>query len=114
MPPLPPSNTNIKKSWLSRTTPELASLRAARRANRPASTREQAVAQVAAHDEIEYAAGYWVPDMRDAGSLEKLRAWNGEWVALATMGWVRVSRRVEGEAEGDGVRASRFPPRGEA
>ena len=56
-------------------------------------------------EEREYDSGFWIPDMQDEGSLAMLKGWNGEWTALNTIKYVRLSR--------DGtLQTSNFPPKG--
>lgn len=52
----------------------------------------------------EYDSGFWIPHMQDEANLRILRDWNGEWTALNTFKYIRLSR--------DGtIRQSRFPPK---
>lgn len=94
-------------NYIARDGDELQQLQSERRPGRPASNREDFLKQRNAVEKGEYTSGFWVPDMRDAKNLEKLRGWKGEWSALGTIQWVRV--------DGDGrVHASRFPPKGQS
>ena len=84
---------------------EVTALKAERRPGRPPSNREQMLKWRHEASELEFAAGLWVPDMRDAGNVDLLRNWNQEWVSLGTMKFVRVAK--------DGtVKPSSFPPKG--
>lgn len=94
-------------SWINRNADELAQLKAARRPGRPTSKREDDVSQVKAHDEIEYASGYWIPNLQDPATLLALRNYNGDWVSLATMKFQRFHK------DGALVESS-FPPKGES
>jgi translation machinery-associated protein 16 len=56
-------------------------------------------------EDREYDAGFWIPDMQDDDNLAILKAWNGEWTALNTFKYIRLSR--------DGIlQQSNFPPKG--
>ena len=91
--------------YLSRHDEELAELKSQRRPGRPSSTREDLLKQSMAVEEREYDSGFWIPDMQYEDNLAILQAWNGEWTALNTFKYVRLSR--------DGtVQISNFPPKG--
>lgn len=92
--------------FIARSDPELNSLSSARRPGRPTSTREERLSQRRTTESAEHASGFWLPDLRDADVVAKLREWNGDWVALAALGsFCRVDTKGE-------VRESLFPPRG--
>ncbi len=92
-------------SYLSRHDEELAEVKSQRRPGRPSSTREDLLQQFMTTEDREYNAGFWIPDMEDEENLRKLREWNGEWTAMNTLGFVRLSR--------DGtIKQSSFPPKG--
>jgi len=56
-------------------------------------------------EDREYNAGFWIPDMTDEDNLKFLSEWNGEWTALNTFRYIRLSR--------DGtIHPSNFPPMG--
>lgn len=93
--------------YLTRDAPVLRELQSARRPGRPSSTKEDLLGQRMETEEKEYGSGYWVPDMRDEGTLERLVEWKGEWAGLGRLKWVRVRR--DGE-----VRGSEWPPTGGA
>lgn len=101
-----PSNliTHIQ-DFINRGDAEIHQLRADRRPGRPTSTREDRLAQRKAAETLEFASGFWLPDMANARNVEMLGQWNGEWVALATMGFARVS-------DSGVVHESSFPPKG--
>ena len=92
-------------SYLNRHNEELAELKSTRRPGRPSSTREDLLQQFMTTEDREYNGGFWIPDMQDEGSLKILREWNGEWTALNTFKYVRLSR--EGK-----MQRSSFPPKG--
>lgn len=58
-------------------------------------------------EENEYRAGYWLPEMQDAGNVKKLEEWSGEWQNLNTVAFVRVMRH-------GGSKGSCWPPKGES
>lgn len=96
---------HIIEDYLARNDDEIVSLKAERRSGRPASTRQTLLEQQKHVDESEYDSGFWTPNLQDDVTLTKLDGWNGEWVALSTMSFVRVNRKGH-------VSASEFPPRG--
>jgi translation machinery-associated protein 16 len=53
----------------------------------------------------EFESGYWIPDLSNQENLEKLKNWNGEWVGMNVMKFVRVTKAGE-------IRSSSFPPKG--
>lgn len=100
-----PQIQTLITTHLSRHTPELSELRAARRAGRPPSNREMLLSQAIEKEEREYVSGYWVPDFSNESNLLKLQMWDGKWGSLATVKFVRITR--------EGVRLeSSFPPKG--
>lgn len=84
---------------------ELAELKSQRRPGRPSSTREDLLKQHMTTEDREYDGGFWLPDMTEEGNLKLLRQWNGEWTALNTFKYVRLSRNGT-------TKPSTFPPRG--
>ena len=56
-------------------------------------------------ENLEYEGGFWVPNAQDDETLVRLDSWQGEWLGLATMRFVRVDKRGV-------VKESQFPPRG--
>lgn len=92
-------------SYLNRHNEELAELKSQRRPGRPSSTREDLLLQFMTTEDREYSGGFWIPDLQDEANLKILREWNGEWTALNTFKYVRLSR--------DGtMQRSSFPPKG--
>lgn len=92
-------------SYLSRHDEELAVLKSQRRPGRPSSSREDLLKQFMTTEDREYIGGFWIPNMQDEGNLRILREWNGEWTALNTFTFVRLSR--------NGImQNSSFPPKG--
>ncbi|KAL8767128.1 MAG: hypothetical protein Q9209_006290 [Squamulea sp. 1 TL-2023] len=93
--------------YLDRDSTELSTIQSERRPGRPASTREDLLKQRIHAEASEYNSGYWMPDMEDATTLDKLKGWNEQWTSLGTLKYVRVAR--------DGSRhASSFPPKGKS
>jgi len=80
-------------------------LKAQRRAGRPSSTKEDQIRQQKDAEQREFRAGFWVPDIMDEESREKLERWGGDWAGLNTLRFVRV-------VEGGGIKQSTFPPKG--
>ena len=96
----------MKPSYLTRHDPEVAELKSQRRPGRPSSTREDLLQQSVKAEYQEYdGGGFWIPDIQDQGNLRLLRGWNGEWTAMNTLKYVRLSK--------DGtMKDSSFPPKG--
>jgi translation machinery-associated protein 16 len=95
----------LAAEYVDRNAAELEEVQAARRPGRPADLREVLLREQRDGDEREFEAGYWMPDVTDAVTLEAIKKWNGRWVMLNTIGFIRVTR--EGER-----RESGFPPTG--
>jgi translation machinery-associated protein 16 len=96
---------SLIETWLSRHDEEIASLKAERRAGRPASTRQVLLEQAVKTERAEWESGFWFPDLRDEEALQRLDEWRGDWLSLANLRFARVQR--------DGaVKESQFPPRG--
>ncbi|KAK6443672.1 translation machinery-associated protein 16 [Oleoguttula sp. CCFEE 5521] len=93
------------EEYLARHDEELAELRSERREGRPKSTRQVQLEQAVDVERKEYVSGYWMPDLQDFESLQKMEAWDGEWTGLANLRFARV------DSEGR-VKASQFPPKG--
>nr|OQO18002.1 hypothetical protein B0A51_12891 [Rachicladosporium sp. CCFEE 5018] len=93
------------EEYLSRHDEELAQLKSERREGRPKSTRHVQLEQAVDVERKEYVSGYWMPDLQDFESLQKMEAWDGEWTGLANLRFARV------DSEGR-VKASQFPPKG--
>lgn len=67
--------------------------RHARRAGRPPSAREAALAEACRKEAGEYDAGIDVPDLRNSTNVKLLREWNGDAQMLPLYDFVRVSRK---------------------
>lgn len=96
---------DLIRQFLSRHDEELAGLKAERRPGRPPSNRQALLEQQLKLETHEYESGFWMPDLRDVETLEKLDAWKGEWLGLGNLRFARVE-------QGGGVKESQFPPRG--
>lgn len=94
-------------SYVRRDEDELQQVKAERRPGRPASTREDLLNRRIASDAQEYNSGYWIPDVTDDDTFKKLQSWTGEWSALGTIKFVRLTR--EGL-----LLPSSFPPKGQS
>lgn len=93
------------EEFLRRDDEELAVLKAQRRPGRPPNPREDLLKQKQSGEQSEYTSGFWLPDLEDAGTVQILKSWGGQWNGLNTMKFVRISR--------DGVKKdSSFPPKG--
>ncbi|KAK3698302.1 translation machinery-associated protein 16 [Vermiconidia calcicola] len=91
--------------YIARNVEELEVLKAERRSGRPASTRQTLLEQQRTLEEREYESGFWLPDLQDEQTLQRLDSWKGDWVGLGVMKFVRVEK-------GGLVKDSQFPPRG--
>ncbi|KAL8862497.1 MAG: hypothetical protein Q9178_000995 [Gyalolechia marmorata] len=93
--------------YLDRDSSELSTMESERRPGRPTSTRENLLKQRIQAEANEYNSGYWMPDMEDVHTLERLREWNEQWTSLGTLKYVRIAR--------DGTNhTSIFPPKGQS
>ena len=99
----------LAAAYMSRHDEELSQLGSARRAGRSASSREVALRGVVQEETEELRGGFWMPDLREEGTVENLKAWDGGWSSLGRMRFVRVADDGKG---GIGARESRFPPNG--
>ena len=93
------------QGYLTRRDEELEQIKSDRRAGRPPSTRQSLLEQQKKAEELEYESGLWIPNLQDEVTLVKLDQWEGDWVSLGNMRFVRTDR-------GGTVRESQFPPRG--
>ncbi|KAK8254428.1 translation machinery-associated protein 16 [Phyllosticta capitalensis] len=92
-------------SCIARDADELEQLHSTRRAGRPPGSREQLLEQRVERENKEFDGGFYLPDLEDADTVDKVRGWDGEWVSCNSMKFVRVTR--EGER-----RESAWPPNG--
>ena len=91
--------------YLARNDAELDELKAERRPGRPASNRQSLLEEHRKTEEHEYEAGLWLPNLQDEETLVKLDKWNGDWIGLGGLRFVRIDRSGS-------VKESQFPPRG--
>jgi translation machinery-associated protein 16 len=91
--------------YLSRNDAELDLLKAERRPGRPASNRQTMLEDHKKTEEHEYESGLWLPNLQDEETLVKLDKWNGDWIGLGVLRFVRIDKS-------GGAKDSQFPPRG--
>lgn len=96
-------------SYVHKHDEELDALKKARRAGRPASTREDLLKMKIATDVKEYEAhGFYLPDLTNTENVIMLDRWDGyKWEFLGNLKWVRVSSNGS-------VQPSSFPPKGQS
>ncbi|OCL14071.1 hypothetical protein AOQ84DRAFT_281859 [Glonium stellatum] len=95
------------EEYLHRDDEEIAQLKAERRPGRPPSSREDLLKQKHILEDREYVSGYWLPDLESPDSLGVLKEWNGEWVGLNRLKFVRIEK--------SGTKhESSFPPKGQS
>jgi len=92
-------------SFIHRGDEEIQQLKSERRPGRPTSLREERLSQRRTSEEQEYSSGFWVADLLSQSTVAALRDWNGEWVALATLTFKRITN------QGVLIESS-FPPKG--
>ena len=92
-------------SFIARSQPELTAIKSERRPGRPASKAEDRLQQRIDDEERELKSGFWVPDLRDEVTRDRLERWSGQWAGLNTLVFVRV-------VKGGGIKESKFPPKG--
>lgn len=91
--------------YLTRGVEAIESEKAERRAGRPPSTRQTMLEQQLHAEQKEYESGLWMPDLTDEQTLQRLDVWDGSWLSLGQIRFVRVQK--------DGtVKESQWPPRG--
>lgn len=104
--PLPTETVlEFVSEYVGRSKDELEEMQAARRHGKSASAREINMRQQMENEVREFESGYWIPDLSNQENLEKLKNWNGEWVGMNVMKFVRVTKAGE-------IRSSSFPPKG--
>ncbi|KAH8819547.1 translation machinery-associated protein 16 [Xylogone sp. PMI_703] len=86
---------------------EFEGLKKARRAGRPASTREDLLKMKITALKKEYENGFYVPDITDADNVTFLDRWEGTWSYLSTLKWVRITKQGV-------VQPCKFPPKGQS
>ena len=80
---------HLIEMYLRRNDGVLAALKRERRAGRPASAKEVSIEARKNAEEKEYATGFWLPDVSDAGTLKSLKMWDGNWVSSNTISFIR-------------------------
>lgn len=93
------------KQFIGREDEELAELKAAQRPGRPRTKAEDHILGRIEAEQKEHKSGFWVPDVRNSGSLEKLQRWGGRWDGLNQLDFVRVHQDTD-------IKPSSFPPKG--
>ena len=78
--------------YIARSDGELAVLKRERRAGRPPSLKEVSLEARKNAEEKEYDTGFWLPDVLDAGNLKSLKTWDGNWISLNKINFIRFSR----------------------
>lgn len=95
--------SSITLDFIRRNDEALTEAKASRRAGRPPSKEETTLTQLIDTERQELKAGFWVPDLRDGDVVKMLKEWNGDWVALGQMKFVRVDDKGT-------VKDSQWPP----
>jgi translation machinery-associated protein 16 len=96
---------NERFSFIARDDEELAEIQSQRRPGRPPSKAEERITQRVEGERKEYKAGFWVPELRDEASRQKLENWSGNWAGLNNLNFVRT-------VSGGEIQPSTFPPKG--
>nr|POE48778.1 translation machinery-associated protein 16 [Quercus suber] len=91
--------------FLQRHEEEMSQLKAERRPGRPASTRQTLLELQMQQDRAEYESGFWLPNLEDVDTLQKLDSWDGRWLSLGQMKFVRAHKTGT-------IKESKFPPSG--
>lgn len=95
----------LTENYIGREDDELADAKAERRPGRPPSKVEERITERKDHEEAEWKAGFWIPDVRLQDGRDKLDRWTGDWAGLNTLKFIRMTK--------DGVvKDSSFPPKG--
>ncbi|KAK3677379.1 translation machinery-associated protein 16 [Recurvomyces mirabilis] len=102
-----PAVQALAEEYLTRNEDEIEQLQSERRPGRPPATRLTLLEQQKKVEAKEYETGFWVPNLADEETLIKLDKWDGSWIGLANMRFVRIDA-------GGKVHESQFPPRGAA
>lgn len=96
---------SLISEYLARNDAELDLLKAERRPGRPASNRQALLEEHKKTEEREYESGFWLPNLQDEETLVKLDKYDGDWIGLGVLRFVRIDK--SGSAK-----ESQFPPRG--
>ena len=92
------------EQFIARGEAKLVVLEGERRQGRPMGKEEERVRRRREEEEREFETGFWVPDLRDEENLRRLREWNGDWVGLNVVRFVRVRKDSE-------IVVASWPPR---
>ncbi|CAK7240871.1 MAG: translation machinery-associated protein 16 [Sporothrix thermara] len=79
------------KSFVHQYDEEMEELKQARRPGRPASMREDTLKVKIAALEKEFQNGFLVPDLTSQDNVSALERWDGTWLHLNSLKWVRVT-----------------------
>lgn len=93
--------------FIDRHQEELEHLKAERRPGRPPSKQEERLQHRRDEEAKEFQSGIWVPDLANQQCIQSLKKWNGQWNALNTLTFVRVT------SDGQ-VTSSTFPPKAQS
>lgn len=78
--------------YIQRNHEELFSLKSDRRSGRPPNPKELILKQKVEKEEMEFISGFWMPDIQSPENLRLLRNWNGEWIGLNVIKFIRYSK----------------------
>lgn len=92
------------QSFIAQNDKEMAELAGERRPGRPPIRDEARMKQQKEEWQRELRSGFWMPDMRDAETLKKLREWDEDWAALGQMKFIRTDEKGN-------IKDSSFPPK---
>ncbi|CAK7230371.1 translation machinery-associated protein 16 [Sporothrix bragantina] len=93
----------LVKSFVHQHDEEMDELKHARRPGRPASMREDTLKVKIAALEKEFQNGFLVPDLTCQDNVSALERWDGTWLHLNSLNWVRVT-------DAGASRPATFPP----
>ncbi|CAK7272119.1 translation machinery-associated protein 16 [Sporothrix epigloea] len=91
------------KSFVHQHDEEMDELKQARRPGRPASMREDTLKVKVAALEKEFQNGFLAPDLTSKDNVALLELWDGTWLHLNSLHWVRVT-------DAGSLRSATFPP----
>ncbi|KAL9624245.1 MAG: hypothetical protein Q9160_001492 [Pyrenula sp. 1 TL-2023] len=93
--------------FINRHQEELEHLKAERRPGRPPSKQEERLQHRRDEEGKEIQSGFWAPDLANEQCIQNLKKWNGQWHALNTLTFVRITQ--DGQ-----VKPSSFPPKSQS
>ncbi|GAB7361397.1 hypothetical protein MBLNU230_g1450t1 [Neophaeotheca triangularis] len=100
-----PEMQDMVERFIHRADEDLEQLKADRRKGRPPSTWQTLIEQHLHLEGKEYESGFWMPDLRDEETLQRIDGWKREWAGLGSMRFVRIDKN-------GAVNDSQFPPKG--